>query len=67
MIDHVVVLILATLPLTGGTNLDRGAVAAQAGCQPATAVIAIAEEPERGWLVIVRCRNVVTPTAEILR
>ena len=65
--DTVVILFLAALPLTGGTSLDRGAIAALAGCQPAIALISIAEDPDRGWIVIVRCHVPVVPTAEILR
>ena len=64
--DTIVIFLLATLPMTGvsGSQLDRDAIAARAGCGVAGITIAPEQDGE-GWIVIVRCLRV--PIADILR
>jgi len=65
--EYIVILLLAALPMTN-SQLDRGALVAQAGCH-GVGRITIAEHggADAKWLVTVRCAVPRVPTAEILR
>ena len=65
MTETIVILSLAVLPMTDSA-LNRDEIARRAGCS-SVARITIADDPGRGFTVIVSCVVLAVPIAEILR